>query len=100
MIINLKDAKSYMHVDHDDDDELIRWCIYAAHEYISDAIGDDYYIAPARAYMITNMVVSELYDNRGITERASAKIRTIIDNFSQQIRLELSKRRRDNIAST
>ena len=39
--------------------------------------------------MLALMVVADLYDNRGTTERVSAKTRTIIENFAQQMRLEL-----------
>lgn len=97
MIVSPADAKSYMHVDHDDDDIFIYNCIQAAEEYLLGAIGSNYNRNSERARMLALMVVSDLYDNRGITERVSTKIRTIVENFAQQIRLET---RSDNNVST
>lgn len=97
-MVSLKDAKSYMHVDHDEDDEVINWCISAAEEYLLGAVGKGYDGSSERARMLTLMVVSDLYDNRGTTERVSVKTRTIVDNFAQQMRLEL--RRAGNNVST
>lgn len=94
-MVSLEDAKSYMHVDHDEDDELINRCISAVEEYLLGAIGDGYDGTSERARMLTLMVVSDLYDNRGTTERASTKTRTIVENFAQQMRLEL--RRKNNV---
>ena len=94
-MVSLKDAKSYMHVDHDEDDELINQCISAAEEYLLGAVGDGYDDTLERARMLTLMVVCDLYDNRGTTERASVKTRTIVENFAQQMRLEL--RRKNNV---
>lgn len=94
-MVSLEDAKSYMHVDHDEDDELINRCISAAEEYLLGVIGDGYDGTSERARMLTLMVVSDLYDNRGTTERASTKTRTIVANFAQQMRLEL--RRKGNV---
>ena len=94
-MVSLKDAKSYMHIDHDEDDELINRCIFAAEEYLLDAIGEGYDGTSERARMLTLMVVSDLYDSRGTTERASVKTRTIVENFAQQMRLKL--RRNSNV---
>ena len=96
-MVSLKDAKSYMHVDHDEDDELINQCISAAEEYLLGAVGDGYDDTSERARMLTLMVVSDLYDNRGTTERASVKTRTVVENFAQQMRLEL--RRKSNVST-
>lgn len=82
-------AKKYMHIDHDDDDDIISSCIFAADEYLKSAIGNSYDEPSERAQMLALMVVADLYDNRGTTERVSAKTRTIIENFAQQMRLEL-----------
>ena len=97
-MVNLKDAKSYMHVDHDEDDELINRCILAAEEYLLGAVGNGYDSTSERARMLTLMVVSDLYDNRGTTERASAKTRAIVENFAQQMRLEL-RRVKNNVST-
>lgn len=96
-MVGLEDAKSYMHIDHDEDDELINQCISAAEEYLLGAIGSGYDGTSERARMLALMVVSDLYDNRGTTERASVKTRTIVENFAQQMRLEL--RRKNNVST-
>lgn len=96
-MVSLEDAKRYMHIDHDEDDGLINRCISAAEEYLLGAIGDGYDGTSERARMLTLMVVSDLYDNRGTTERASTKTRTIVENFAQQMRLEL--RRKSNVST-
>ena len=96
-MVSLKDAKSYMHIDHDEDDELINRCISAAEEYLLGAVGNGYGVTSERAHMLTLMVVSDLYDNRGTTERISVRTRTVVENFSQQMRLEL--RRKSNVST-
>lgn len=97
-MVSLKDAKSYMHVDHDEDDEVINWCIFAAEEYLLGAVGKGYDDSSERARMLTLMVVSDLYDNRGTTERLSIKTRAIVEDFARQMRLEI--RRAGNSVST
>lgn len=92
-MVGLEDAKSYMHIDHDEDDELINQCISAAEEYLLDAIGEGYDGTSERARMLALMVVSDLYDNRGTTERASTKTRAIVENFAQQMRLKLRRKK-------
>ena len=88
-MVNLEEAKKYMHIDHNDDDVFIGGCIIAADEYLKGAIGENYDTTSERARMLALMVVSDLYDNRGTNERTSLKTRTIVEDFARQMRLEL-----------
>lgn len=94
-MVELERAKKYMHIDYDDDDDIINVCIFAADEYLSGAIGEDFDISSGRAEMLALMVIADLYDNRSSTEAVSAKTRTIVENFAQQLRLELRGKKDD-----
>jgi len=88
-VVEIECAKKYMHIDHDDDDDIINSCLFAADEYLKGAIGNNYERTSERANMLALMVTADLYDNRSTTERVSAKTRAIVENFAQQMRLEL-----------
>lgn len=88
-MVELERAKKYMHIDHDDEDDVINSCIFAADEYLNGAIGKGYNETSGRAEMLALMIIADLYDNRSSTEPLSAKTRSIVKDFAQQLRLEL-----------
>ncbi len=61
--INLKNVKSFMHIDFDDDDTDISFMLEVAKEYIKDAL-DGYDESKARVRFLVFSLTSTLYQNR------------------------------------
>lgn len=89
MALTLEDVKNYLRVDFDDDDTLLTGLMSAADEYLKSGVGANYNNESERAKTLSLIVIADLYDNRGISERASANVRKLVDDFALQMRLEL-----------
>lgn len=89
--LTLSDVKNYIKVDYDDDDTLITSLMSAADEFLKGSIGKDYNKEDERAKTLSLILISDLYDNRGITDKVNGNIRKLIDDISLQMRMELRK---------
>lgn len=87
-MVTLEEVKNYLHVDFDDDDEILQSLIAAADEYLRGAVNPNYDIMSERAKMLSLIVISDLYDNRGISDKASGNVRKLVEDFSLQLKLE------------
>lgn len=87
MPVTLYEVKNYLRIAYDDDDLLLKTLINAADEYLKAAIHDNY-AECSRAKLLILLVVSDLYDNRGLNEGVSVKVRNIVDNFALQMKLQ------------
>lgn len=91
MIVTLDEVKSYLGIDYSDamiDNNLNR-LIGTAESYIKGAVGENY-PQDNRAKELALIVISDLYDNRGMCENSSSNLRKIINDLSLQLRLESS----------
>lgn len=87
--LTLEEVKNYLRVDLNDDDNLIQSLMGAADEYLKGSIDTKYNKEDERAKMLSLLIISDLYDNRGITEKVSRNIRRLVDDMSLQMKLEL-----------
>lgn len=87
--LTLTEVKQYLRVDFSDDDALITNLMNAADEYLRGSVGATYSNTGERAKSLLLIVISDLYDNRGIQDRASNNTRKLVDDFALQLRLEL-----------
>jgi len=87
--LTLPEVKNYLRVDFNDDDNLIVSLITAADEYLKGSIGAAYDNTSERAKALLLIVISDLYDNRSLSDKASGNVRKMIEDFSLQLRLEL-----------
>ena len=87
--LTLIEVKNYLRVDFSDDDNLIQALMDTADEYLKASVGLLYDNMSERAKTLSLIVVSDLYDNRGIQDKASNNTRRLVDDFSLQMRLEL-----------
>mgnify|MGYP004616040297 CR=1 FL=1 len=87
-MVTLEEVKNYLHVDFDDDDEILQSLIAAADEYLRGAVNPNYDTMSERAKMLSLIVISDLYDNRGISDKASGNVRKLVEDFSLQLKLE------------
>lgn len=87
-MITLQDVKGYLRIDFDDDDAMLTGLMSVADEYLRSAIHANYDVTSGRAKMLSLIVISDLYDNRGLTEKVSGNVRKMVDDFSLQLKLE------------
>ena len=86
----VQDVLDYLGYDYADDmiKRNIERSIKVADSYIKGSIGKNYPLDDPRAKELALIVISDLYDNRGITEKVSGNVRRLVDDFSLQLRLE------------
>lgn len=87
-----EDVKKYLRVDYNDDDALITGLMSAADEFLKGSIGINYDNTGERAKTLSLIVISDLYDNRGLHDdsaKVSNNVRRLVDDFSLQLRLEM-----------
>lgn len=86
--MTLAEAKAFLKVDFNDDDDFIELLIDVAEEYIIDAIGkcDE---TVARVKLLMRIIVGELYEKRSMTfdidntnQKVQYTIRSIINQLS------------------
>lgn len=87
--LTLTEVKNYLRVDFSDDDALIASLMSVADEYLKSSVGATYDNTSERAKILLLLVISDLYDNRGLSDKASGNVRKLVDDFSLQMRLEL-----------
>ena len=86
--LTLQDAKDYLCIDFTDDatDRLLNRLMETADAYLKSSIGED-----QKAKQIALLLISDLYDSRGLNENASSNVRKLVDDMSLQLRLELRR---------
>lgn len=87
-MLTLQDVKSYLKIDFDDDDELLKSLMKTADEYLKSAISSTYNSDTERAKLLSLIVIQDLYDNRGLTEKVSGNVRKLVSDFTLQLKLE------------
>ncbi|MCD7800673.1 MAG: head-tail connector protein [Ruminococcus sp.] len=92
MIVTIDDVKNYLGIDYSDTmvESNLNRLISTAESYIKGAIGEDYPEDDSRTKELALIVISELYDTRGMSENSSNNLRKIINDISLQLRLESS----------
>lgn len=87
-MVTLDKVKRYLRIDGNDDDVMLVQLIQVAHSYMTAAIGEKYNQDDGRAEMLSLIVIQDLYDQRGMTEKVSGNVRKLVSDFSLQLRLE------------
>lgn len=90
--LTLQQVKDFLRIDFSDDDNLLEMLINVADEYVKSAVSSTYDDTSERAKMLSLIVIQDLYDNRGITEKVSGNVRKLVSDFSLQLRLESGKK--------
>lgn len=85
---SLQEVKEYLKIDFDDDDNLINSLIKAADLYLKDAIHKNYDKSDERAKMLSLMVIDDMYNNSGLTEKVQGTTRRLVSDFSLQLKLK------------
>ena len=87
-MVSLDEVKSYLRIDFDDDDTMLETLINTSDEYLKSAIHSQYDSTSERAKLLSLIVISDLYDNRGVAEKVSGNVRKLVSDFALQLKLE------------
>ncbi len=91
--VNVSDVLNYLGIDYADEmvTKNIERLIRTADYYLKGSVGDDYPISDPRTKELALIIISDLYDNRGLSSTVSNNTRKIVDDLSMQLKLELRK---------
>lgn len=87
----IDEVKAYLGIDYTDDMSAknIERCILTADAYLKGSIGKNYPSDDPRVKELALILISDLYDNRGLMEKVAGNVRRLVDDMSLQLRLEL-----------
>ena len=90
-VVSVEEVQSYLGIDYADDmvNKNIVRAIKTADAYLKGSIGTNYPVEDPRAKELALIIISDLYDNRGIQSTISGNTRKLVDDLSLQLRLEL-----------
>lgn len=92
-VVSVDETLSYLGIDYADDmvTRNIERAIKTADAYLKGSIGDNYPTEDPRAKELALIIISDLYDNRGLHTTVSGNVRKLVEDFSLQLRLELGR---------
>ena len=92
-VVEASEVAAYLGIDELDD--VITTNIYrlinTADAYLKGSIGENYPVEDPRAKELALIIISDLYDNRGLVSTVSGNTRKLVDDLSLQLRLELRR---------
>ena len=92
-VVSVEDVLAELGIDYADDmvTKNINRAIKTADAYLKGSIGENYPITDPRSKELVLIIISDLYDNRGIASTISGNTRRLVDDLSLQLRLELRR---------
>ena len=94
-VVNVEEVLAYLGIDYDDDTVLrnIDRLIKTTDAYLKGAIGDNYPVDDPKAKELALIVISDLYDNRGVhpSTGANNNMRRLVEDLALQLKLELRR---------
>lgn len=92
-VVTNEEVFAYLGIDYADDmvTKNVERLINTADAYLKGSIGDDYPVDDPRAKELALLLISDLYNDRGMTTNAAMNTRKLIDDLSWQLRLELRR---------
>lgn len=87
-VVNLRDVKNFLRVEHDRDDRLIAGLMAAAEAYLMGAIGNFCDVTDPRAQFLMLIAIRDMYDNGEMSKKVSGNTEQLVSDFAQQLRLE------------
>ena len=90
-VVSAEEVREYLGIDYADDmvNKNIERTIKTADAYLKGSIGKNYPVSDPRAKELALIIISDLYDNRGVQSTISGNTRKLVDDMSLQLRLEL-----------
>lgn len=92
-VVSVDEVLAYLGIDYSDDmvNKNIERIIKTADAYLKGSIGDKYPVDDPRSKELALIIISDLYDNRGLQSTISGNTRKLVDDLSLQLRLELRR---------
>lgn len=92
-VVSVDEVLAYLGIDYSDDmvNKNIERAIKTADAYLKGSIGDTYPVEDPRSKELALIIISDLYDNRGLQSTISGNTRRLVDDLSLQLRLELRR---------
>lgn len=92
-VVSVDEVLAYLGIDYSDDmvNKNIERAIKTAGAYLKGSIGEDYPVDDPKAKELALIIISDLYDNRGLNSTVSGNTRRLVDDLSLQLRLELRR---------
>lgn len=92
-VVTVEEVKNHLGIDYTDDmvTANINRAIQTADAYLKGAIGDNYPVDNPKSKELALMIVSDIYDDRGLSGTMSTSARKLVDDLSWQLRLELRR---------
>jgi len=87
--LTLIEVKNHLKVDFDTDDTKIACLMIVADNYMKGSVGETYDTADESSKELLLKVITDLYDNRGISGKAGTNERRLFDDMELQMRLGL-----------
>lgn len=96
-IVSVDEVLSYLGIDYSDEMVIINIerIIRTADAYLKGSIGENYPVTDPRSKELALIIISDLYDNRGLNSTVSGNVRRLVDDLSLQLRLELRRATND-----
>lgn len=90
-VVTVQEALVYLGIDYADDHVIanVSRTIKTADALLKGSIGADYPLEDPRAKELALIIVSDLYDTRGMSNNVSVNTRRLVDDLSLQLRLEM-----------
>ena len=92
-VVSVDEALAYLGIDYADEmvERNINRAIKTADAYLKGSIGNNYPVEDPRAKELALIIISDIYDNRGLQTTISGNTRRLVDDLSLQLRLELRR---------
>lgn len=90
-MVTIQEVKNYLGIDYSDDmvDANIQRLIRTADSYLKGSIGYSYPADDPRAIELALLIIGDLYENRGVSDKVSNNVRRLVDDMSLQLKCEL-----------
>ena len=92
-VVSVEEVLAYLGIDYSDDmvNTNIERTIKTADAFLKGSIGVDYPVTDPRSKELALIIISDLYDNRGLSSTVSGNTRRLVEDLSLQLRLELRR---------
>lgn len=92
-MVSVQEVKNYLGIDYADEmvEANISRMIKTADSFLKGSIGENYPDDDPRAVELALIIISDLYDNRDMTDKVSGNVRRFVNDASLQLRIELSE---------
>lgn len=92
-VVTVDEALAYLGIDYADDmvRSNVERTIKTADAFLKGSVGENYPIDDPRSKELALIIISDLYDKRGMVSTVSGNTRRLVEDLSLQLRLELRR---------